>query len=210
MKYNSSHPWFLHFKQNIIYKENQDYIRCSAFSKTRHFPDVGHLKSSICNMVCLDFRSDVCYSAEHVSSLYCSQLISKRQNNPQALRICCCCLVAKPFLTLCDPVDCSPAGSSVHGILQEYWSGLLFPPGDLPNPGTEPTFLVSLALAGRFFTTDPPGKPPIELEWRKWINRWHAWGNAGPKEEHTVNVSYYGLLQIKRQITLSLDHGAFS
>ena len=37
---------------------------------------------------------------------------------------------------------------------QEYWSGLPFPfPGDLPNPGIEPTFS---ALTGRFFTTEPP------------------------------------------------------
>ena len=42
--------------------------------------------------------------------------------------------------TLCDPMDCSPPGSSVHGISQEeYWSWLPFPPpGDLPNPGIEP------------------------------------------------------------------------
>ena len=42
-------------------------------------------------------------------------------------------------LSLCDPVDCSPPGSSVHGILQqECWSGLPCPPpGDLPDPGTE-------------------------------------------------------------------------
>ena len=40
---------------------------------------------------------------------------------------------------------------------QEYWSGLTFPPpGDLPSPGIEP---VSPALAGRFFITEPPGKP---------------------------------------------------
>ena len=40
---------------------------------------------------------------------------------------------------------------------QEYWSGLPFStPGDLPNPGIE---LASPALAGRFFTTVPPGKP---------------------------------------------------
>ena len=40
---------------------------------------------------------------------------------------------------------------------QEYWSGLPFPsPGALPDPGTEPEFP---ALAGRFFTTEPPGKP---------------------------------------------------
>ena len=30
----------------------------------------------------------------------------------------CCCLVAKPHLTLCDPMGCSPPGSSVHGISQ--------------------------------------------------------------------------------------------
>ena len=40
---------------------------------------------------------------------------------------------------------------------QENWSRLPFPPpGDLPNPGMEPS---SHVLAGRFFTTEPPGKP---------------------------------------------------
>ena len=41
---------------------------------------------------------------------------------------------------------------------QEYWSRLPFTSsGDLPNPGTKPT---SPTLAGRFFTTEPPGKNP--------------------------------------------------
>ena len=40
---------------------------------------------------------------------------------------------------------------------QEHWNGLPFPsPWDLPNPGIKPT---SPALADRFFTTEPPGKP---------------------------------------------------
>ena len=40
---------------------------------------------------------------------------------------------------------------------QEYWSGLPFPsPGDLLNPGIKPS---SPTLAGRFFTTEPQGKP---------------------------------------------------
>ena len=38
---------------------------------------------------------------------------------------------------------------------QEYWSKLPFPPGDLPDPGTEPMSSVFPALAGRFFTTEP-------------------------------------------------------
>ena len=50
---------------------------------------------------------------------------------------------------------------------QEYWSGLPFlSPGDLPDPGVEPTSLASLALAGRFFTTLPPVKPRNEKHWK--------------------------------------------
>ena len=54
-------------------------------------------------------------------------------------------------------MDCNPS-SCVCGILQaRIWSGLLFSsPGDLPYPGTEPA---SLALAGGFFPSEPPGKP---------------------------------------------------
>ena len=43
---------------------------------------------------------------------------------------------------------------------QEYWSGLPFPPGDLPDSGIEP---LSSALAGGFFITEPPGKPGYSL-----------------------------------------------
>ena len=40
---------------------------------------------------------------------------------------------------------------------QEYWGGLPFPsPGDLLKPGIDPK---CPALAGGFFTTEPPGKP---------------------------------------------------
>ena len=43
---------------------------------------------------------------------------------------------------------------------QEYWSGLAFPsPGNPPDPGKEPA---SPALAGGFFTTEPPGKPQTQ------------------------------------------------
>ena len=42
---------------------------------------------------------------------------------------------------------------------QEYWSGLPSPPPeDLPDPAIKP---VSSALAGGFFTTEPPGKPTL-------------------------------------------------
>ena len=43
---------------------------------------------------------------------------------------------------------------------QECWSGLPFPsPGDLPDLGIKPASLVPPTLAGRFFTSVPPGLP---------------------------------------------------
>ena len=55
--------------------------------------------------------------------------------------------------TLCNPMDYSSLGPSVHGIFQAR-GGLLFPsPGNLPDPGIEPVSLISPALADQFFTT---------------------------------------------------------
>ena len=55
-------------------------------------------------------------------------------------------------------MDCSPPGSSVHGISKEkYWSGLpITSPGDLPDSGIK---LVSPALVAGFFTAEPSRKP---------------------------------------------------
>ena len=62
------------------------------------------------------------------------------------------------FATL-QTIACQ-APLSMEFSRQEYWSGLPCPsPGDLPDPGIEPTSLVSSALAGRFFTTVLSGKP---------------------------------------------------
>ena len=48
-------------------------------------------------------------------------------------------LVTVLCLTLCDPMNCSPPGSSVHGFSKQDWSGLSFPfPGDLADPRVEP------------------------------------------------------------------------
>ena len=49
--------------------------------------------------------------------------------------VCMCVLVAKSCPTVCDPMDCSPLGSSVHGILQANSPGLILHirPMNLPN-----------------------------------------------------------------------------
>ena len=67
-------------------------------------------------------------------------------------------LVPLPCLTLCGPMDYSPPGSSVHGILQATileWVAIPFSRG-FSLPGIKPG---SPAFAGTFFTSEPPGMP---------------------------------------------------
>ena len=76
--------------------------------------------------------------------------------------ICFVCIYATlchfSHVRVCDPMDCSPPGSSLHGILpEEYWSGLPFPTsGNLLDPGFKPA---SPALQVHSLPTEPPGKP---------------------------------------------------
>ena len=68
-------------------------------------------------------------------------------------------VVAKSCPTLLRPhgLHSPPCSLSMGFPRQEYWSELPFTSsGDLPKPGTE---LSSPALAGGFFTTEPPWKP---------------------------------------------------
>ena len=72
----------------------------------------------------------------------------------------------QPCSTLCDSMDGSLPGSSVHGILhQECWTGLPCPPlGDLCNPGIEPASLMSPALAGGFFTASATWEAGVQKQ----------------------------------------------
>ena len=67
-------------------------------------------------------------------------------------------LITESHLTLCNPLDCSLPGASVHGILQARildWVACP-PPGDLPNPGIKPR---SPTLQVDSLPSVPPGKP---------------------------------------------------
>ena len=81
--------------------------------------------------------------------------ITEGTSQPQSFGFVC--LVAQSHLTLCNPMDCSRLGSSVHGFSRkEYLSGLPFPsPGDLPDPGIEPG---PPALQVDSLSSEPPGK----------------------------------------------------
>ena len=67
-------------------------------------------------------------------------------------------LVAQWCLILCDPMDCSPPGSSVHGIIKTWileWVAFSSPRG-LSNPGIKPG---SPALEADSLLSELPGKP---------------------------------------------------
>ena len=67
-------------------------------------------------------------------------------------------LVTQSSPTVCNPVDCSPPGSSVHGILQVRimeWVVILFSRGSSqPRDGNQVSH-----IAGKFFTSWATGKP---------------------------------------------------
>ena len=81
-------------------------------------------------------------------------------------------LVAQSYPTLCDPTDCGPPGSSVHGILQEgilEWTAIPFCRGSsLPRDQTWVSW-----IAGRFFTIWATGK--ILDHWSKWEIEQESW-----------------------------------
>ena len=120
----------------------------------------------------------------------------------------CVVLVAKSYPTLLWPpwATAHQVPLSMGFPRREYWSGLPFPsPGDLPKPGIEPKYL---ALAGRFFITEPPGSPSGQFtilqnllsvkELRScWGKKWqyiYRMGNVGPQEGWGYHFLYLPLL----------------
>ena len=82
--------------------------------------------------------------------------------------VCVCVCVFSCVLLIATPWAVAHQAPLSMGFSRwKYWSRLPFPaPGDLPDSGIEPLPPGSLALAGEFFTTMPPGKP----RWR-WTKR---------------------------------------
>ena len=80
-------------------------------------------------------------------------------------------LVAQSCLTLCDPMDCSLLGSSVHGILQARILECVTIPfsRDLPNPRIEP---VSPGLQADSLPSEPVGKPKRSILLHKLLHNY--------------------------------------
>ena len=88
------------------------------------------------------------------------------------VHVCVCAKSLQSCPTLCDPMDCSLPGSSVHKIFQARtleWVAISSS-SDLPNPGIEPESLMSSVLAAGFFTTSATWKAYNVI-----TNRYHFW-----------------------------------
>ena len=89
------------------------------------------------------------------------------RHNLRNMKNMCVCMYAKSLwlcLTLWDPMDCSPPGSSVHGILQARileWVANPFPRGS-SQPRDWTCISWSSSIAGGFFTIEPLGKPNLK------------------------------------------------
>ena len=114
--------------------------------------------------------------------------------------------------TLCNPVEYSLPGPSVHGILQaEYWSGLpCLPPGHLLNTGIEPWSLISPALAGGFFTTSATWKAHIISHRYLWMSAQLCLTLCDPMDCSPLGSSVHGILQarILQWVAISSSRGS--
>ena len=94
-----------------------------------------------------------------------------------------CVLVAQLCPTLCDPMDYSPPGSSIHGILQARileWVALPSP-RDRPNPGIEPRSPVSQADSS---PSEPPGYQ--NYQWEQLVSPRYTWQRTAESLEDGV------------------------
>ena len=77
-----------------------------------------------------------------------------------------CAKLLQSCPSLCDPMDCSPPGSSVHRILQAgilEWIAMPSFQGHLPDLGMEPVFLVLLLWQAGYLPPAPPGSPQSKM-----------------------------------------------
>ena len=107
-----------------------------------------------------------------------------------------CVLVAQSCLTLCDPMDCSPPGSSVHGILQTRipeWAAIPFSRGtSRPRDGTTVS-----RIADKFFSLSHQGSL---LCIERSLNRWTT-------KEVSTYFSYFLLSCLSSQLEFYSQEG---
>ena len=113
------------------------------------------------------------------------------------------CVHTQSYLTLCDPMDCGPLGSSVHEISQARileWVAISYSRG-FSQPRDQP---VSPALAGGFFTTEPPGRPFSKSLWS-----WKLLGSFPLGMSHYYRKTGYSLASSECSVFEALQTWSF-
>ena len=106
---------------------------------------------TLCGLLCL---------ASFITGIKFSRFVHVSHESALCSLLCCAvCLAAQSRPTLCNPMDCSPPHSSVHGDSPGKNTEVGWPyppPGDRPNPGIK---FRSLTLWADPLLPEPPGKP---------------------------------------------------
>ena len=123
-----------------------------------------------------------CYIQHRVYLGSCSKPAASAPTRIHLSCVCVCvCVCVQSCLTLCDLTDYSLPVSSVHGILQASTLEWIATPSSRGSSPPRDGTCVS-CIAGRFFTTEPPGKPPSIIPICKlpisspthWAGSWNA------------------------------------
>ena len=99
---------------------------------------------------------------------------------------CVCGLHAQSCPTLCDPMECSLPGPSVHRIFQARIPERVAipPPGDLPGPGIEPPSIAFPALQADSSPLCHLGSPFISINGFQWC--YYLFPVTGPRQEKSM------------------------
>ena len=111
-----------------------------------------HFKNGV--SVPFEVRPSLAAQSPLLSNMFLLHLVSSRGS-------LCACSAAKLCLTLCNPMDCSPAGSPVYGIFQARileWVAISFSWGSF-QPRDQTRTSCASCIAGGVLTTVPPSKP---------------------------------------------------
>ena len=126
-----------------------------------------------------------------------SKRIPRLIHQPDFISMCsvlCCLNSVRLFTTLWTAACQAPL--SMGFSRQEYWSGSPCPPpGDLPDPETEPMSLLSPALAGGFFITS--------ATWETHLSKWFLIKYEACKHHERESCSHSNHLLLSAELTSS-------
>ena len=130
----------MHLAECLVCINSTDlwYLKCCfPGDKIFHFPPTGHSHPWTGMQFLIYTQKLTVFYSQSWAHVYCAQSLPSCPS-------------------LCDPMDCNPPGSSVHGIFQERILERVAMPSfrDFSDPGIEPG-----SPAGKFFTDEPPRKP---------------------------------------------------